>query len=608
MAASTDTLLFSDLASSLPISDRTRLVGLGDNDVRAWTMAKADEYRRFALALLSIYNAVAPIHRLPFEVLSTIFETCWRDRKSLRIAHVCRRWRSVLLNTSGFWADAVKRGRFALGDCSTGYLGVILERSAPRMVAPSFCRFSTLVSPCLAPHTARLVSLAVSLASHSELFALWLCLNSGMQCLETLTMALIDDPSWARTPQIHDETPYLSPTALPRLTRVTAPGCLLHCFPVPSLRHITLKNTNGQHIHVFYDRPESYESLRGCLEVCATSLESLVLLEVAPSRLYVGAPLSLPALRHLRIHDDAHRCALTLSRLVLPDTAYIDCTNTDSGRLCDTVPLDAAAIRTALSATHTVLVLSTADAMAVHCYAAAGDRRRLLLSIGFAKARFHARKALRADDLVQLLRHTAPVASLTVGPLDERDVQGADFRAFPHVLRVSIAGLQAGRLLGNLARRDDGGGGGGSGEDDSESHIPARAVCPELKTLAVDFQFECGEDGAGLGPALRDGPASAAVIEADFRARCAELERVLARRAELGAGRVTRLEFGCTEKKRAALSTAGSEAARMLTLQTGVSNKWAPWGTILEPLEKLVDGPVVVGGYRLFPEDDGEIQ
>ncbi len=42
----------------------------------------------------------------------------------------------------------------------------------------------------------------------------------------------------------------------------------------------------------------------------------------------------------------------------------------------------------------------------------------------------------------------------------------------------------------------------------------------------------------------------------------------------------------------------------MLTLQTGVSNKWAPWGVILEALEKLVDEPVVVGGYRLFPEDD----
>ena len=305
MAVLIDTHPFHGLAcaSSLPIADRASLIGLSDGDVRAWSAAKADEYRRFSLTLLSIYNAVAPTHRLPIEILSNIFERCWTVRKSLRVGHVCRRWRSILINTSGFWADAVEREKFTHNDHPTGYLEVVLERSAPRVVAPSFHRFPVDIS-ALAPHADRFGSLVVSLTNDSELLALWSCLDSGMHSLEAVTIALIDNPSWTR-----GQNPKLSPTAVPRLTRVTAPGCLMHCFPVPSLRHITLENSKGKYLH--RDRAESYEHLRKLLEVCAASLETLVLVGVVPSRNYEGAPLLLPALRHLRIQDDASHCALT---------------------------------------------------------------------------------------------------------------------------------------------------------------------------------------------------------------------------------------------------------------------------------------------------------
>ena len=113
MVVSIDTHPFHGLVSSLPISDSAALLGLSDNDVRTWSAAKADEYRTFALALLSIFNAVAPIHRLPIEILSQIFGECWTDRKSIRVGHVCRQWRSVLLATSRFWADAVKGKKFS---------------------------------------------------------------------------------------------------------------------------------------------------------------------------------------------------------------------------------------------------------------------------------------------------------------------------------------------------------------------------------------------------------------------------------------------------------------------------------------------------------------
>ena len=101
-------------------------------------------------------HAMSPIHNLPVELLSRVFmlgmpggvypEFPPNDQVPFEIlvSHVCRHWRSVLLYTSGFWSDAVKGGRFTPDDHSTGYLWVMLERSAPRMVAPSFCRFSAL--------------------------------------------------------------------------------------------------------------------------------------------------------------------------------------------------------------------------------------------------------------------------------------------------------------------------------------------------------------------------------------------------------------------------------------------------------------------------------
>ena len=128
-------LPFSEFASILPPTDLTDLAGLCTEAIRERTLAKAEEYRRFALALLSIHNAVSPIHRLPFELLSAILRGCWKNRSSLRIAHVCRKWRSVALQTPGLWADATAHEQFS-GRGAThlrlSYTDAILKRSAPR--------------------------------------------------------------------------------------------------------------------------------------------------------------------------------------------------------------------------------------------------------------------------------------------------------------------------------------------------------------------------------------------------------------------------------------------------------------------------------------------
>ncbi|KAI1783412.1 hypothetical protein LXA43DRAFT_1187024 [Ganoderma leucocontextum] len=98
----------SSVLLRLPITDRGTFATLTFvSHIQEWTTTKADEYRQFALALLAIHNLAAPIHRLPTEVLERILEQCWEDWKSLRLPHVCRLWRSILLGRPAFWADAV---------------------------------------------------------------------------------------------------------------------------------------------------------------------------------------------------------------------------------------------------------------------------------------------------------------------------------------------------------------------------------------------------------------------------------------------------------------------------------------------------------------------
>ncbi|KAI0695092.1 hypothetical protein C8T65DRAFT_833247, partial [Cerioporus squamosus] len=143
-----DGFSISDSASILPTADRTALAGLSTAEIHSWTTAKADEYRRCTLAVLAICNAAAPIHHLPNEVLSRILVQSWHNRSSLRLAHVCRRWRSVILATSEFWVNATGgedlqalTARKPRPRDLHGYIAALLERSGNRAIEPSFSAF-----------------------------------------------------------------------------------------------------------------------------------------------------------------------------------------------------------------------------------------------------------------------------------------------------------------------------------------------------------------------------------------------------------------------------------------------------------------------------------
>ncbi|KAH9939079.1 uncharacterized protein BXZ73DRAFT_76217 [Epithele typhae] len=108
-AAVAYTLPFPNFSDVVLPSDRAQLAGLSHTAVQAWTASRAEEYRRLALGLLSVYNAVTPINRLlPTEILSEVFAHCWKnkDSRSIRVTHVCRLWRAILHTTTRFWAAA----------------------------------------------------------------------------------------------------------------------------------------------------------------------------------------------------------------------------------------------------------------------------------------------------------------------------------------------------------------------------------------------------------------------------------------------------------------------------------------------------------------------
>ncbi|EDR00380.1 uncharacterized protein LACBIDRAFT_334204 [Laccaria bicolor S238N-H82] len=78
-------------------------------EVRQTILRRLEEYRRFVFYQISL---VAPIRRLPTELLSEIFAIYVADdiktssgmlRRQWSLAQVCRRWRHVVLNTPRLW-------------------------------------------------------------------------------------------------------------------------------------------------------------------------------------------------------------------------------------------------------------------------------------------------------------------------------------------------------------------------------------------------------------------------------------------------------------------------------------------------------------------------
>ena len=212
--------------SLLPASDRTWFTKSSTiSDMRAWIAAKADKDRRYTRTFHAIQNILAPIHHLPPDLLSRIFVEAWQDRKSLRLTHVCRIWRSILLDTSEFWTVATAGDEFCLQGGSKrvsdeDYLGAVCLRSAPRNISLHLSPISPSGHLQLIQHANRITSMQISAYTRDQLELLWKVLCTGMPRLENLAICV--SPSvkeWAGPTKLLTE-------GLPLLTRLTLPARL----------------------------------------------------------------------------------------------------------------------------------------------------------------------------------------------------------------------------------------------------------------------------------------------------------------------------------------------------------------------------------------------
>ncbi|KAM5542710.1 hypothetical protein V8D89_003671, partial [Ganoderma adspersum] len=335
----------------LPTTDRGTFATLASvQDIQSWTAAKADEYRQFALALLAIHNLAAPIHRLPTEVLEQILELCWQDWNSLRLPHVCRLWRSILLDRPAFWADAVADcelpGKREVVRNELPLINALLSRSArrSRTIKPSFYTFPPSVAEVMTPHVSSVVSLQVAVGRGDLLDRLWPALVSGMPNLEALVIQLTvteEDLSGYNEYEDGDLTNYhckawnrlsmLSRKALPKLVRLTCPQNMIGLFGDISLRHVRVEWIDRSPQSSLSIPKTDLDKLGGLhLKPFRVCLETLEIMPTSFGQWRSQAPSShqeLPFLHYLHIKDFCGQTSRLLSWLLLPKTTFIRITD-----------------------------------------------------------------------------------------------------------------------------------------------------------------------------------------------------------------------------------------------------------------------------------------
>ena len=311
----------------LPDSDLALLQGLAPCEVQEATSHRIREYRSmveditdFIHRLSTIHNAAAPIHaKLPPELLVHIFARVSPTRRDhIRLTHVCRAWRDLILRTPEFWAAMILASGAPKRATDFNEMIKFIRHSAPLTyaldVGPNMEFLQTLESR---GHLSRLSELSVRL---EDKFAL---LELTMPNLETLRCAALGHRFLDLSPPDVDHTLPSASRNFPRLRRLE---CLHGCLFAPSLAFRSLK------ILVHHGRPlEFFLFLKG-LELCE-ELEELSLLNWTPPihpllpNPALCLPCVMPRLRRCHIetcHDGVAPCVLEfLSNVVLPPTVYL---------------------------------------------------------------------------------------------------------------------------------------------------------------------------------------------------------------------------------------------------------------------------------------------
>ncbi|PIL30635.1 hypothetical protein GSI_07337 [Ganoderma sinense ZZ0214-1] len=630
-------------------------------DIQAWAVAKADEYRQLALALLAIHNLAAPIHRLPTEVLERVFSNCWQDWNSLRLPHVCRLWRSILLDRPEFWADAVAKCEFQekreIVRSELPLIDSLLSRSTQHShtINPNFYIFPPAIVQVMAPYSSSIASLHVTVGKIDLQDGLWPALLSGMPNLETLTIQITmagEDLNECRTMGYIDlmqsdhspawsELPMLSRDALPKLSCLTCPHSMVGRFSDVPLRHlkaevVVMTPSSSQRSFEWYlpkvvlGRPQGLH-----LEPHRSRLETL---EIMPTGIVEEdsyatplEPLDLFSLRRLRIEGDKDVVPHILLWLRLPQAAsvhiprfyaYSDDLGTKLRSVVDTI--DRACLQ----------YLDRRSGM-VHQY------RMQCFAGGIDRLRIDELCTADSSALISVFGENAPVAHLELSAKSSYLLMNNfDLHAFPHLVHLDLNGSNL-RALGYLLQpalhptRRAGSGWGIADADDSPlpslklSELVISCPPPESKYIPghlntdtdTDFSTKVDElfreyfgvfqqalmDRAACGTRL-----TYLALSLPPATRTTEASKAQAKEPEAGAGDQeqarSKEKAGCDggSDNNANPGSGSNEMAK----HKEPAKPCAFWPshaarlTALESLRELVDGPVVL---KLLDDAGNEI-
>ncbi len=587
MSPGYDGLSISDSTSILPAADRAALARLSAAEVHSWTTAKADEYRKCILALVAIGNAAAPIHRLSSEVLSRILAQSWHNRNSLRLAHVCRRWRSVILATPEFWVNAIDGDDLTLTAgrprvrALHGYIDALLKRSGNRPIEPRFKQFDKALHKSLAPHLWRIRSLTVrGLHKVIDILDLIRVLQNGpMPVLEKLVIGHGPERCDCRRGTCQGESDgdcfgvardAMLPAAVPRLRHVDVPAFTFEQLAVPSLEHVHLRKDVSDTFHgnpsIF--RGQLLSLLKRCPGVVTLELSSVLLWTGADDGLPPQDEVALPALRTLRIEDydvEVVRVfrGLRCSPLHIHVTERDSCTGQEAWLGWDLA--DAA-----LSTVDRVDMTFRPCNAVIRCYVAGEERLSSLSWRGVSAfvGIFH--KPLVTElDLSYFVIQSAPGECRSL------------LRDFVHLRRLTIRGQGVWQVLADLL-------------PPSSNPVQEDVACRHLEKLVLgshsyqDPLWDALSGRSTVAPKSFDG----------FRRRCSQIGTTLAALARFGL-RLTNLELyesNTTDR-------SGLSSCRVLDM-TPVLLSAVESG--LQPLQELVERPVVFSGFRLESKRNGQ--
>ncbi|KAH9914506.1 uncharacterized protein BXZ73DRAFT_106579 [Epithele typhae] len=322
----------------IPAADRAHLLSLPAVAAQEWAIARADEYQKVISALRSFHNSLAPIHLvLPPEMLSEVLSHCWQGRRSLGLMLVCRYWHSVILKTSGFWADAAGDESLIDVNASTtdqemATIKTVLKRASSRPLHLIIKGLNRTVVSAL--QATQLVQLEVSFRHPSQLDLLRDTLQSpGYPHLEALGVVVplyrryftdgfftgAWSPEYAESFRARCADPQRAAAFnTPRLHTLHVPISIFQGFTFPALRtaHLTSPVFPSHHTR------DLIAGLRKCPD-----LVNLSLLMNQPMKPLEDTareePVHLPSLQSLAISDEFRNIVARLDLLSFPASASV---------------------------------------------------------------------------------------------------------------------------------------------------------------------------------------------------------------------------------------------------------------------------------------------